>query len=241
MRSEDNSLQDSLDALLDRGDDARPVFVFDDAPVSRSAFRQRIEETAAWLAANDIGKGDVVAVWLVNRLEWVALLFAAARLGAIVAAVNTRYRSAELAHLLALSRAKMLVVESDFRGIDFAAILSGIERRTVPDLMQLAMVGRGTFAAASPTVHFDAFDRRYPPAPGQDQDLDAPVLLYTTSGTTKGPKLVAHSQRTLASHGASIAKALGLSADQHSLLLMLPLCGTFGLSTLLGFLAGHSR
>jgi len=242
MRSEDKSLQDSLEAslgaLLDRGDASVPVFVFDGMPVSRGAFAQRIDETAAWLAANGIGKGDVIAVWLVNRIEWVSLLFAAARIGAVVAAVNTRYRSAELAHLLRLSRTKLLVVESNFHGIDFAAILSGVERTMVPDLQRLATVGRGAFAAAWPTVSFDAFDRHYPPAPAHDQDLDAPVLLYTTSGTTRGPKLVAHSQRTLASHGASIAKALGLSAQQHSLFLMLPLCGAFGLSSLLGFLGG---
>jgi fatty-acyl-CoA synthase len=234
MRSEDKS----LNALLDRGDTSAPVFMFDGMPVSRGDFTQRIDETAAWLAANGIGKGDVIAVWLINRLEWVSLLFAAARLGAIVAAVNTRYRGAELAHLLRLSRAKMLIVESDVHGIDFAAILAGVEHTTVPDLKQLATVGRGAFAAAWPTVPFDAFDRHYPPAPEHDGNIDAPVLLYTTSGTTKGPKLVAHSQRTLASHGLSIAKALGLSAQQHSLLLMLPLCGAFGLSALLGFLGG---
>jgi fatty-acyl-CoA synthase len=76
------------------------ALVFDGMPVSRAEFSEKIEQTAAWLAARGIGKGDVVAVWLVNRIEWIALLFAAARLGAIVAAVNTRYRSAEVAHLL---------------------------------------------------------------------------------------------------------------------------------------------
>jgi fatty-acyl-CoA synthase len=63
------------------------------------------------------------------------------------------------------------------------------------------------------------------------------VLLYTTSGTTKGPKLVAHSQRSLAGHALSIGEALGLSAERHSLLAMLPFCGTFGMSGLLGFFA----
>jgi fatty-acyl-CoA synthase len=232
-----SSEQQCLDSLIDRGPAATPVFVFDGVPVSREKFRQGVDQTAAWLAAHGIGKGDVIAVWLVNRLEWAALLFAAARCGAIVAAVNTRYRSAEVAHLLRLSRAKMLVMEAGFRAIDFAAILGGIERATVPDLKQLALVGRGNVAAAWPTVAFDAFDTSYPAAPAPGQDLDAPVLLYTTSGTTKGPKLVAHSQATLASHGVSIARALGLT-DKHSLLLMLPFCGAFGLSSLLGFLAG---
>lgn len=238
MSSEQHSLEDSLGALLDRGKPSATAFTFDGMPMSREQFARGIDETAAWLAAHGIGKGDVVAVWLVNRLEWAALLFAAARLGAVVAAVNTRYRSAEIVHLLRLSRAKMLVMEAGFRAIDFAAILAGIEGSAVPDLERLALVGRGDVTAAWPTVAFDAFGTHYPPAPTTGQDLDAPVLLYTTSGTTKGPKLVAHSQRSLASHGVSIARALALSADKHSLLLMLPLCGAFGLSSLLGFLAG---
>jgi fatty-acyl-CoA synthase len=237
MSSERYSLENSLDSLIDRGAISATAFVFDGVPVSREKFRLSVDQTAAWLAAHGIGTGDVIAVWLVNRIEWATLLFAAARLGAIVAAVNTRYRGAEVAHLLRLSRAKMLIMEAGFRAIDFAAILGGIERATVPDLKQLALVGRGDVAAAWPTVAFDAFGVSHPIAPARGQDLDAPVLLYTTSGTTKGPKLVAHSQATLASHGVSIAKALGLT-DKHSLLLMLPFCGAYGLSSLLGFLAG---
>jgi fatty-acyl-CoA synthase len=92
-----------------------PAFVFDGTPVSRAEFSAKVAQTAAWLAAQGIGKGDVVAVWLVNRVEWVALLFAAARLGAVVAAVNTRYRSAEVAHLLKVSGARLVVVEAALR------------------------------------------------------------------------------------------------------------------------------
>jgi fatty-acyl-CoA synthase len=237
MSSEQNSLQSSLDGLLDRGEASATAFVFDGKPISYEQFGRSIDRVAAWLAAHGIGKDDVIAVWLVNRLEWAALLFAAARLGAVVAAVNTRYRGAEVVHLLRLSRAKTLVMEAGFRAIDFAAILGGIDRSAVPDLERLALVGCGEVTAAWPTVAFDAFDISYPAAPRPAHDLDAPVLLYTTSGTTKGPKLVAHSQRSLASHAVSIAKALDLSPEKHSLLLMLPLCGAFGLSSLLGFLA----
>src|SRR5690349_18999071 len=114
----------SLQSLIRTEDAADPAFVFDGVPVSRAELLEKIGQTAAWLAAQGIGKGDVVAVWLVNRIEWVALLFAAARLGAIVAAVNTRYRSAEVAHLLKISSARLMVVEASFRSIDFAAILA---------------------------------------------------------------------------------------------------------------------
>ncbi|MBW7972071.1 AMP-binding protein [Bradyrhizobium sp. BR 10289] len=216
---------------------ADPAFVFDGTSVSRTEFSVKVEQTAAWLAAQGINKGDVVAVWLVNRIEWIALLFAAARRGAIVAAVNTRYRSAEVAHLLRLSGAKLMVVEAAFRSIDFAAILADVAKDEVPALQKLALVGADAIPAPWPCVRFDAFDRSYSPVPPAQNDVDLPVLLYTTSGTTKGPKLVAHSQRTLASHAIAVARALELDPQRHSLLAMLPFCGTFGMTSLLGFIA----
>lgn len=73
MHADDFSLQ----SLIRTGTSA-PAFVFDGTPVSRAELSQKVEQTAAWLAAQGIGKGDVVAVWLVNRIEWIALLFALA-------------------------------------------------------------------------------------------------------------------------------------------------------------------
>src|SRR4051812_28303496 len=227
----------SLQSLIRTEAAADPAFVFDGTPVSRAEFSEKIEQTTAWLAARGIGKGDVVAVWLVNRIEWIALLFAAGRLGAIIAAVNTRYRSADVAHLLKLSGARLMVIEAAFRSIDFAAILADVAKDEVPTLREIAVVGADEIPAQWPCVRFDAFDEPYPPAPPAQDDFDLPVLLYTTSGTTKGPKLVAHSQRTLATHAASVAEALKLSPQRHALLAMLPFCGTFGMTSLLSFVA----
>lgn len=227
----------SLQSLLALEAPSEPAFVFDGTPVSRADFAHKIDQTAAWLAARAIGRGDVVAVWLVNRVEWIALLFAAAHLGAIVAAVNTRYRSAEVAHLLRLSGAKLLVTEAAFRSIDFAAILADVPQADVPALGTVAVVGADAIPTAWPCVRFDAFDKAYPEAPQPHGDVDLPVLLYTTSGTTKGPKLVAHSQATLGTHAIAVARALSLEPQRHSLLAMLPFCGTFGMTGLLAFLA----
>ena len=227
----------SLAAFLSHGTGTHSAFRFDGIGVSRAQLEEQSDEATAWLAAQGIGKGDVIAVWLVNRLEWMALLFAAARLGSIVAAVNTRYRSADVAHVLRVSGAKLLCLEAGFRSIDFPAILAGVDKATVPDLLKLAIVGGGDVTTPWPSVRFDAFEKRYPPAPTPQPDFDLPVLLYTTSGTTSGPKLVAHSQATLAGHAISVSRALALSSEEHSLLAMLPFCGTFGMSAALGFLA----
>lgn len=218
-------------------DDA--LFAFEGAPETRESFARKVEQTAGWLAIHGIGNGDVVAVWLVNRVEWLTLLFACARIGAVVAAVNTRYRAADVAHVVGLSQAKMLVLEPGFRSIDFPAILRDLDPASVPALEKIAIVGEGDVTTHWPVARFDAFARDSRPPPPHSTP-DAPLLLFTTSGTTKGPKLVAHSQKTLATHARSIAKALSLSAEK-SLLAMLPFCGTFGMASLLGFLAGRTR
>ena len=227
----------SLSGLLT--DRAAPAFVFDGAAVTAADFARKVDQTTAWLCAHDIGKGDCIAVWLVNRVEWLALLFAAARIGAVVAAVNTRYRAADVAHVVGLSGAKMLVLEPGFRSIDFPAILAGVDTSAVPALQTLAIVGDAPadMNAHWPGLRFDAFSRGYPAPELAAEDHDAPVLLFTTSGTTKGPKLVAHSQATLSSHARSIAAAMRLKAGRHRLLAMLPFCGTFGLASLLAFVA----
>jgi fatty-acyl-CoA synthase len=227
----------SLAALIENRAPSGPAFVFDGVPISRKEFAARVDRTARWLAAHGIGEGDVVAVWLLNRLEWIALLFAAARLGATVAAVNTRYRSAEVAHVLRLSGAKLLFLEAEFRSIDFLAILRDIGRCEVPALKAVAVIRHPDVLTAWPTLRYDAFEKDYPPVPEWNGSLDSPVLLYTTSGTTKGPKLVAHSHNTLTHHARAIGNALGLSSERHSLLAMLPFCGTFGLTGLLAFFA----
>jgi fatty-acyl-CoA synthase len=232
-----NPAPNSLASLIKGDAPSTTAFVVDGKTITGAQLSRAVDQTAAWLAAQNISRGDVVAVWLVNRIEWVTLLFAAARLGAIVAAVNTRYRSAEVEHLLKLSGARMLVAEAQFRSIDFPSILAGIDKAAVPALERVAVVGAAGMASPWPCVAFDAFTRDYPPARPLPDDPDAPVLLFTTSGTTKGPKLVAHSQATLAGHGAAISKALGLSAERHSMLALLPFCGTFGMSALLGFMA----
>ena len=65
-------------------------------------------KSATWLAAQGVGRGDRIAVWLVNRVEWLALFFGAARLGAAIVSVNTRFRAGELAYLLERSSPRLL-------------------------------------------------------------------------------------------------------------------------------------
>src|SRR5258705_10789108 len=89
--------------------DARAV-IWGGERISFAALDQESRRVAGGLAALGIGPGDRIALWLPNAPAWLALHFACARLGAVVVAVNTRFRSAELADIVARSGARILVL-----------------------------------------------------------------------------------------------------------------------------------
>ena len=235
----------TLPALLERHLAARPdevAFVAGDRWITYAEFDVLGRKTAAWLTAQGIGRGDRVAVWLVNRIEWLAALFGLARIGAALVSVNTRYRASELAHLLERSGARMLVLQLSFRKIDFPAVLEAVDPASVPALERAAVVDPGGGlpepVLGRATVAFDAFAS--PAAAGADRaEPDGLAILFATSGTTKGPKLVMHSQRTLAYHSECVARAYGFAEPGARLLAAVPFCGVYGLNgTLAAFAAG---
>ncbi len=238
-----------IDAVLDvwrgRGPQT-PAFLQEDGrTLTLGDFDGLVARTTAWLESRDIRAGDRVAVWLVNRVEWLALLFALGRVGAVLVAVNTRYRSAELRHILVASGARMLIMQPDFRHIDFPSVVAGLDPSELIELETVAVLGG---AAAKPprildrtTITFDP-DAVAAPTGGQPADRtsdpDAPLIFFTTSGTTKSPKLVMHPQRTIALHSLRAGKSFGFDEPGASLLTAMPFCGVFGLNTVLAAIAG---
>ncbi|MCW5657009.1 MAG: AMP-binding protein [Burkholderiaceae bacterium] len=217
-----------------------PAWIEGERRIGFAQFDRMVLRTAGWLHAQGVRRGDRVAVWLVNRVEWLAFLFALARLGATMMSVNTRFRAAELAHVLARSGARMLVIQRRFRRIDFDAILDGMDGAPFTALERVAVLDAGASpperVLGKPTVAFeiDALpDAESPP----NAAADAPAIFFTTSGTTQGPKLVVHLQRNLALHARDVAHALGFEAPGTATLAAVPLCGTFGLTAALASLA----
>lgn len=215
-----------------------PVFVTEDgAHISPARFDRMAGQAAAWLRAQGVERGDRIALWLPNVTEWMALLFGAARIGAVVAAVNTRYRTAELHHILKSSGAKLLVFESSDRHADFRAMIDALDMSDLPALAALSAID-----GALPPVHgipvthcrFDDLD----PVPMGEANPTDPVALFTTSGTTSLPKLVLHTQASLALHAWNCARAHGFDQPGAEFLAAMPFCGVFGLNACLAAVAG---
>ncbi len=174
---------------------------------------QRVRGAARHLRHLDIGPGDVVALKLTNRLEFVIMLFASWRLGATVTPVNPSLTDAEVVRQLDDSGARLLVAEEG------AAPLSSVAALAVGDLYEDAMESD--------------------PAPVLDSS--ALALLIYTSGTTGIPKGVMLDHANLDAMTAMGAEALQLNSNDRCLLI-LPLFHVNGIvvSVLTPLLTGGS-
>ena len=231
-----------LDALAARHG-AREAIVFGDRRVTFAAFRERVGRLAHGLAALGIGRDDTVAIWLPNRPEWFFAQYACARLGAVVVALNPRYKAHELTYILGQSEARALLVTDRLGGIDYFDTLHAV----LPEL-PASVPGELTSARFPALRHVivDADDpypgchrlsdvvelglgvpsvEASPPsrAPGPD---DVFTLLYT-SGTTSFPKGAMITHRNCVPHGWNVGEVLRM-ADDDRVLHALPAAGTWG-------------
>ena len=94
-------------------------------------FRQRVLDLAKGLLHLGVGQGDVVALWMTNRIEWAVCQFATYRVGAMLLPLYSYYRRSELEYALNQAGAHTLIMADTFIGrIDALAILE----EAAPDL-----------------------------------------------------------------------------------------------------------
>ena len=227
-----------LDGLAARRPDAT-LLIDQDQRISAAQLRARSRALAAGLARIGVQPGHRVAVWLPNGAAWVESFLACAHLGALVLAVNTRFRALEVADILGRGQADWLVFWPGFKGIDFQGILDGVDPGHLTRLQGVVALTEAdeptpaTIAGKPAHRYADVLATAAPPPAAHG---NAGVLCFTTSGTTSKPKFVLHDQQTLLRHGAAVAQAFGYD-DGSCVLASAPFCGAFGFATLVGGLA----
>ncbi|MCV6591913.1 MAG: AMP-binding protein [Silicimonas sp.] len=198
----------TIDGWIAEGARAHPERLAIEGPdgaLSYGAFHRLIETRAAQLAASGVGRGDRIA-WLgFNRAEVFVLLFAAARLGALLVPLNWRLADGELSGVLEDCAPK--IVFHDAKAEARAQALA-------PDQAQ--------------PVWPEESDA--PPAPLSGH-VDDPLLIVYTSGSTGRPKGAVLTQAALRANAEMSIDAHGLTTEDRALV-VLPLFHVGGLNIL---------
>jgi len=192
---------------------------FGGAEIGYGALAARIADASRVLANGlAIGHGDRVAHLGLNHPDILVLLFACARLGAMLVPLNWRLAPPEHEFILSDSTPKLLVAEPQFA--DHVAAIG-------PPADTMPKAGLGGYVAG--WRDFDALLRDAGgPAPGGGGE-DDPVLLVYTSGTTGRPKGAVLTQANIRWNAANSAHMHALTADDH-VLTTIPLFHVGGLN-----------
>jgi acyl-CoA synthetase (AMP-forming)/AMP-acid ligase II len=151
---------------------------------------------ATALQARGVGPGDIVVVQLPNWVEAGITFWAAAYLGAIVVPIVHSYGAKEVDYIIRVTSPDVVVTADRFGHSDYLATYTELlARRPVPLWL---VVGDTSPRDLPPGA--TAFGSLLDAEPITDPvavDPDAPTIVGFTSGTTRDPKGVVHSHRTI--------------------------------------------
>ncbi|HTI84777.1 MAG TPA: AMP-binding protein [Acetobacteraceae bacterium] len=168
-------------------------------------FAHRIASLADALSAQfGVARGDRVAILSQNHPDYLALLYACARLGAMLVPLNWRLATPELLFILADADVRLLIVAGEFE----AAVTDASTRAVMLDALR----------DLPPLRHVDPVT-----------DWSTPVLIVYTAGTTGRPKGAVLTQQALLANAVMSQHMHAMTSDDH-VLTVLPLFHVGGLN-----------
>ena len=84
-----------------------------------SQFNRRVDDMAKGLIAIGVERGTHVGIWAANVPDWLTLLYACAKIGAVYVTVNTNYKQSELEYLCQNSDMHTLCIVNGEKDSDF--------------------------------------------------------------------------------------------------------------------------
>ena len=180
--------------------------------LSYAQLEDRSARCASGLASLGIARGDRVAILCRNRIEFFELMFACAKLGAILVPLNWRAPAAELAPLLDDCSPKALIF-----GHEDSQIAIALSRR---NLILVALDSYEQMAAEDAVGPCDYESLLASAAPAQSDPRwpgDAVWSLLYTSGTTGQPKAVIQTFQMAAVNAFHVSQAFGVRAGDRTL------------------------
>ena len=238
----------TLGQLLDQtiarcGENDALVYADRDFRLSWFQFGEEVDQLARGLMTLGVKRGEKIALWATNVPHWVVLMFAAAKIGAVLLPLNTNYKSKEMDFALKQSDTENLFIIAGYRDCDYVKVINELvpELKTqprgelnsaaYPHLKRVFFLGkekqRGMYtldevkALADETPFTDYLARQ------AQCKADDVVNMQYTSGTTGFPKGVQLTHRSIANDGFWIGACQNLSCRDR-VCIPVPLFHCFG-------------
>ena len=240
----DERLGDLLDKCIrEHPDNDAIVYVDRDLRYSWKEWGEEVDRVAKGLMAMGVKKGEKVAVWATNVPDWVTLMFATARIGAILLTINTNYQAAELDYVLKQSDMENLFLINGVRDTDYVDTVyklipelkeqprDGFHSERYPHLKRVVFLGpekyRGMFSMSEvKSKAVEISDDEYSVMKDAVDVHDVTMMQYT-SGTTGFPKGVMLTHFNIANDGYWLGANMNYGSDDR-LTLNVPLFHCFG-------------
>jgi acyl-CoA ligase (AMP-forming) (exosortase A-associated) len=225
-----------LHDLIEASATSRPDQVALYAGAERTTYRQLADLVASvgrGLANTGLRRGDRVAIYLPKCVPAVAAMFGASAAGAVFVPINPILKSAQVAHILRDSGARVLITSAT----RVAGLAAGLVE--CPDVECVVSIDTAldALAGAFKAMVWNEFLSSDTHLLPRGIDADIAAILYT-SGSTGKPKGVVLSHRNMVCGAESVAQYLRNTPDDR-ILAVLPFSFDYGFSQLsTAFLVG---
>jgi len=220
------------------------VSVHQNLSLSYSALAQKVNELAKAFMAMGLDKGDRIGIWSPNNAEWLITQYASAKTGTILVTINPAYRSHELAYVLKQSACKAVILQNQFKSSDYEGMMielcPELDNCDVGNLKSkefeaLNIVISMTSSKAKGIYDWDDLGQLAQNITDDellsrqaDLDMDEPINIQYTSGTTGFPKGATLSHHNILNNGYFTAATMNFSPDDR-LVVPVPLYHCFGM------------
>jgi fatty-acyl-CoA synthase len=198
-------------------------------------FDSEVDGLARGLLAIGVRVGDRVGIWSPNRIDWMLVQYATARIGAILVNINPAYRSHELRYVLGQSGISMLFSATEHKGSDYARMIDDV-RADIATLREVVYLGEPSWdrvISLGETIQVGQVRQI-----AASLDIDDPINIQYTSGTTGFPKGATLTHHNILNNGYFVGELCGYS-EQDRICVPVPFYHCFGM--VMGNLAATSH
>ena len=206
-------------------------------------FNKRVDALAKGFLFIGVKPGDKVGIWAKNVPDWTTIMFATAKIGAVLVTINTSYKLSEIEYLLKNADINTLCLVDGFRDSDYINMIFNLvpelkeqprgelHSEKFPELKNVIFIGqqkhRGMYNTTELILLGNHIDDLELESVKENLNCHDVINMQYTSGTTGFPKGVMLSHHNILNNGYAAGECMKFTAEEK-LLVCVPLFHCFG-------------